>query len=157
MRERGAVMSGSTHRGIHRRSIVFVAAVIVGAASIGFSSTAKANAQPAPIDGVPTNCPSIDIGVTDIPDGGWTWVDPSHPIQELTGRVNPTVELDPTQDDLSNLSSFVTYTDLPTGHNSHDQNVHITVDVASRGLLSLINDLGDDHDDIGSPSDIPLP
>jgi hypothetical protein len=146
----------ANHRRTRRRLSLLIAVPMVAVGMFGFSSTAQA-AQPPPIDGIPSNCPSIDIGITDIPDGGWTWVNPAAPIQELTGRVNQTVELDPTQDDLSNLSSFVTYTDLPTGHNSHDQNVHITVDEQYRGLLSLINDLGDDHADIGSASEIPPP
>jgi len=144
------------NRRMRRRLSLFIAVPLVTAGMIGSSSTAQA-AQPPPIDGIPTDCPSIDIGIADIPDGGWTWVNPAAPLQELTGRVNQTIELDPTQDDLSNLSSFVTYTDLPTAHNSHDQNVHITVDDQYRGLLSLINDLGDDHDDIGSASEIPPP
>ena len=58
----GAAVDG---RRMLRRLIVFVAAAVVAVAVIGFGSTARANAQPAPIDGIPTNCPSIDIGVTD--------------------------------------------------------------------------------------------
>lgn len=144
-------------RRMRRRLTLFVGVAMVAAGVTGFSWTAEASAQPPPIDGRPTNCPSIDVAIADIPDGGWTWVNSSDPIQQLTGRVNQTIELDPTQDDPSKLSSFVTYTDLPAGHNSHDQNVHITVDEADRGLLSLINDLGDGHSDIGSPSDIAPP
>src|SRR4051794_33699610 len=49
--------------------------------------------QPAPLSGIPTNCPTIHVaGVPEIPDGGWTWVDPASPIQELTGVVNQTTE-----------------------------------------------------------------
>jgi hypothetical protein len=156
MRGRSWVSGGNGRRTL-RRLIVLVAVALVAGAVIGFSSTAQTNAQPAPINGIPTNCPSIDIGVTDIPDGGWTWVDPAHPIQQLTGLVNQTLELDPTEEDPGTLSSFVRYSDLPTAHNSHDQNVHLTVDEADRGLLSLINNLGDDHDAIGSASDIAPP
>lgn len=144
------------NRRMRRRLLLFIAVPMVAVGVIGFGSTARA-AQPPPLDGLPTNCPSIDIGIADIPDGGWTWVDPAHPIQQLTGRVNDTIELDPTQDDLSKLSSFVTYTDLPTAHNSHDQNVHVLVDEADRGLLSLTNDLGDDQDPIGTTGEIPPP
>src|SRR3954452_7547586 len=55
--------------------------------------------QSAPLPGIPTNCPVITVpGVPHIPDGGWTWVDPANPIQELAGRVNQTVELDPTKE-----------------------------------------------------------
>src|SRR5262249_5329179 len=124
---------------------------------IGFGSAGRANAQPAPLDGIPTNCPTINIGIADIPDGGWTWVDPANPIQQITGVVNQTTELDPTGEDPSKLSSFVRYSDLPTAHNSHDQNTHITVDQADRGLLSLINDLPDGHADIANPADIAPP
>jgi hypothetical protein len=157
MRGRTRVSGGNSRR-LLRRLLVFVAVAMVSAAVIGFGSTARANAQPAPIDGIPTNCPSIDIGpLIEIPDGGWTWVDPAQPIQQVTGLVNQTIELDPTKDDPSTLSSFVRYSDLPAAHNSHDQNTHLTVDEADRGVLSLINDLGDDHAAIAHASDIAPP
>lgn len=140
-----------------RRSIALAAAGLVAAAAMGLSSTASANGQPPPLDGIPTNCPTINIGAGDIPDGGWTWVDPAQPIQQVTGVVNQTAELDPTNDDPSKLSSFVRYSDFPTAHNSHDQNTHLTVDEAGRGSLSLINDLGDDHAPIANASDIAPP
>ena len=113
--------------------------------------------QPPALDGVPSNCPDIDIGIANIPDGGWTWVDPAHQIQQLTGTVNPTIELNPTGEDPTTLSSFVRYSDLGPGHNSHDQNTHVTVDEPDRGLLSLINDLADGHSSVANASDIPPP
>jgi hypothetical protein len=133
---------------------------IVGNVAPGSSpfETLPSSPQPAPIDGLPTNCPTLMVpGVPEIPDGGWTWVDPANPIQELTGVVNPAIELDPTGEDPTKLSSFVRYSDFPTGHNSHDQNTHLTVDEADRGLLSLINDLRDDHGPIANASDIAPP
>jgi hypothetical protein len=128
---------------------------MVAVATVG--STARANVQPPPLDGIPTNCPGIDIGVAEIPDGGWTWVDPAHPIQQVTGVVNQTSELDPVGEDPSKHSSFVRYSDLPTGHDSHDQNTHLIVDVADRGLLSLINDPADDRSAVANASDLPPP
>src|SRR5215211_470848 len=73
-------------------------------------ATLALTTQPAPLPGIPTNCPVIMVpGVPHIPDGGWTWVDPANPIQELAGRVNQTIELDPTKEDPTTLSSFVRY------------------------------------------------
>src|SRR6266568_1760794 len=104
MRGRLRVSDGRSRRTLRRLIVLGVVALAV-AAVISLSSTARANAQPAPLDGIPTNCPSIDIGITDIPDGGWTWVDPAQPIQQATGVVNQTTELDPFGEDPSTLSS----------------------------------------------------
>jgi hypothetical protein len=150
-------VSGGDSGRTRRRLIVFVGVALVAAAVVSLSATARASAQPAPLDGIPTGCPTIDIGIAEIPDGGWTWVAPASPIQQVTGVVNQTTELDPTKEDPSTLSSFVRYSDLPTAHNSHDQNTHLTVDEADRGLLSLINDLPDDHGAIAHASDIAPP
>jgi hypothetical protein len=151
-----ARVSGGNSRRTLRRLNVFVAVALVAGAVIGFGSTGRA-AQPPPLDGIPTGCPTIDIGIAEIPDGGWTWVDPAHPLQQLTGVVNQTTELDPTGEDPTKLGSFVRYSDLPTAHNSHDQNTHLTVDEADRGLLSLINDLPDGRGAIGNAGDIAPP
>jgi hypothetical protein len=152
----GTRVSGGNSRRALRRLIVFATAALVATAVIGIAPTGRA-AQPPPLDGIPTGCPTIDIGITEIPDGGWTWVDPAQPLQQVTGVVNQTAELDPTGEDPTELGSFVRYSDLPTAHNSHDQNTHLVVDEADRGLLSLINDLPDDHGAVGSPGDIAPP
>jgi hypothetical protein len=156
MRGRPRVSGGNSHRTL-RRLIVFVAVALAAAAVIGFGRTPRANAQPAPLDGIPTGCPTINLFGFDIPDGGWTWVDSAQPLQQLTGVVNQMTELDPEGEDPTKLGSFVRYSDLPTAHNSHDQNTHLTVDEADRGLLSLINDLPDGHDPIANASDIAPP
>src|SRR4051794_2352681 len=53
-------------------------------------------------------------GIGDIPEPGWVWVDPSQKYKSVTGKV---------------IESFVTPTDLPAGHDSHDQNTQIMVDL----------------------------
>ncbi|MFL5688305.1 MAG: hypothetical protein ACJ77I_04905 [Chloroflexota bacterium] len=128
------------------------------AAGRNLFETLALTTQSAPLDGKPTNCPVINIPeIAQIPDGGWTWVDPANPIQELAGVVNQTIEVDPTKEDPTTLSSFVRYSDFPTAHNSHDHNTHLTVDEAYRGLLSLTNNLADDHGPIANAGDIALP
>jgi Ca2+-binding RTX toxin-like protein len=79
-----------------------------------------------------------DAGIGDIPEPGWVRVDPAQPFKSVTGIVT---------------ESFVTHTDFPTAHDSHDQNTHILVDTDSSvvgipaggydGLLSIVNDPGE--------------
>jgi hypothetical protein len=101
--------------------------------------------------GPPTkdNCPDI----AELKDAGWIWVDPNNPIQQVTGVVNPT-EADPfgsSEPVPHTEGSFVNYTDFAPGHDSHDQNLHIAVDQGQfgfgdfTGLVSIVNDLADDH------------
>jgi RTX calcium-binding nonapeptide repeat (4 copies)/PKD domain len=59
---------------------------------------------------------------------GWVWVDPSQKYKSVTGTVT---------------ESFVTHTDFPANHDSHDQNTHIKVDPEYDNLLSVINDPGE--------------
>jgi Ca2+-binding RTX toxin-like protein len=78
-----------------------------------------------------------DAGIGDIPEPGWLWVDPAQKFKSVTGIVT---------------ESQVTHTDLPAGHDSHDQNTDILVDTDSSvvpipaggydGLLSIVNDPG---------------
>jgi len=79
-----------------------------------------------------------DAGIGDIPEPGWLWVNPAQKFKSVTGIVT---------------ESFVTETDFPAGHDSHDQNTHILVDTDSStvpippggydNLLSIINDPGE--------------
>ena len=56
---------------------------------------------------------------------GWAWVDPAHPMQNLTGMVED--------------KSHVTNTDLPFAHDSHDHNFDVRPDPSSSFLLSDAN------------------
>lgn len=84
----------------------------------------------------------IDFGLVDvdIPDPGWTWVNPDFPIREVAGLVT---------------NSKVTHTDFPTVHDSHDQNTDILVDPeylndpVAGDLISIANGLSED----GGPYD----
>jgi hypothetical protein len=94
-------------------------------------------------------------------DIGWTWVDPSSDatrIREVTGKVVPfsldTGKVESSGDELEqsdldgNRSSFLTHTDGPPYHNSHDFNTHVIVDEPLHdALLSPTNDLDDDTKD----------
>lgn len=83
-----------------------------------------------PASGVPIiNLPSPlnTIGIAD-PSIGWIWVDPNQKFKSVTGVVT---------------ESFVTHTDFPTSHDSHDQNTHILVDPGFENLLSIANDPGE--------------
>jgi len=62
------------------------------------------------------------------PTAGWIWVDPNEKYKSVTGTVT---------------ESFVTHSDFPVVHDSHDQNTHIRVDPAYDNLLSIINDPGE--------------
>src|SRR6476659_4596471 len=81
------------------------------------------------LSGIPANCPSVlpDFDVGLLPEIGWTWVDAAHPIQSITGVVSDTP-------DEPEVSSFVTHTDFPTAHNSHDFKIHITTDPGQENL-----------------------
>ena len=79
-----------------------------------------------------------DAGIGDIPEPGWLWVNSAQKFKSVTGIVT---------------ESFVTHTDLPAAHDSHDQNTHILVDTDSStvpippggydNLLSIVNDPGE--------------
>lgn len=75
------------------------------------------------------NLPSAfnSLGIPD-PSIGWIWVNPNQKFKSVTGVVT---------------ESFVTHTDFPTAHDSHDQNTHILVDPGFENLLSIANDPGE--------------
>lgn len=97
------------------------------------------------LSGMTDTCP--DFAGFDI---GWTWVDATNPIRQITGKVLPFEldkgEVDSSGDELEdgNKSSFLTHTDGPPYHDSHDFNAHIIVDPEFRdSMVSPINDLLD--------------
>jgi hypothetical protein len=59
---------------------------------------------------------------------GWVWVDPNQKYKSVTGVVT---------------ESFVSHTDLPANHDSHDQNTSIKVDPEYDNLVSVLNDPGE--------------
>ena len=61
---------------------------------------------------------------------GWTWVDPAHPMQNLTGVVEE--------------KSHVSHTDLPMSHDSHDHNFDVLPDAGSQYLMSDANLIDED-------------
>jgi uncharacterized repeat protein (TIGR01451 family) len=68
------------------------------------------------------------IDITSFPEPGWVWVDPSQKLKDVSGTVN---------------ESFVTHTDFPAVHDTHDQNTHLTIDPGYENLLSDVNDPGE--------------
>ena len=105
-----------------------VAALIVSLGALQSPQAAKA------VDGGSSSCDSFTVllfGFIDVgsfPEPGWVWVDPSQKLKEVSGTVN---------------ESFVTHTDFPAVHDSHDQNTHLTVDPGFEDLLSDTNDPGE--------------
>ncbi len=56
---------------------------------------------------------------------GWTWVDPAHPMQTLTGIVEAKSDIAPNE--------------LPMEHDSHDHNYKVRPDPAAEWLMSDVN------------------
>lgn len=87
-----------------------------------------------PIDGSSAACDVFTLSflgifdITSFPEPGWVWVDPTQKIKSVSGEV---------------VESFVTHTDFPTVHDTHDQNTHIRVDPGQEGLLADANDPGE--------------
>jgi uncharacterized repeat protein (TIGR01451 family) len=108
-------------------------AIVLIAAVGGLSSPPAARAASA-VNGASANCDSFTlsllgiIDVTSFPEPGWVWVDPSQKLKDVSGVVQ---------------ESFVTHTDFPAVHDSHDQNTHLAVDPGFEGLLSDVNDPGE--------------
>jgi hypothetical protein len=86
------------------------------------------------VDGSGANCGNFEltilglIGVADIPEPGWVWIDPSNRFRDVVGSVP--------------VKSEITHTDFPTIHDSHDQNTDVVVDPAYTDLLSTGNSGG---------------
>lgn len=90
------------------------------------------------LDGIPkAGVPIVDLStlINDFPligqsdqTIGWVWVDSNQKFKDVTGVVT---------------ESFVTSTDFPTVHDSHDQNTHILVDPEFDQLLSIPNEAGE--------------
>jgi uncharacterized repeat protein (TIGR01451 family) len=81
------------------------------------------------IPGSNASCESlIDFLFLQVPEPGWVWVDPANKFQSVSGEVR---------------ESFVTHTDFPTVHDSHDQNTHVLADPASLPFVSDANDAGE--------------
>ncbi len=70
----------------------------------------------------------LPLGLDDVPEFGWVWVNESQKIQTVTGVV---------------MASAVAGHDFPALHDSHDHNTHVKYDLGQEGLASVINDPGE--------------
>jgi uncharacterized repeat protein (TIGR01451 family) len=117
---------------IVRMSLRLSFAVVVIAAAAAFVPSQWSAPSAAAANGIPgstASCDSlIDFLFLQVPEPGWVWVDPANKYQSTSGVVR---------------ESFVTETDFPTVHDSHDQNTHILADASSAGLISDANDPGE--------------
>ncbi len=116
-----------------KRSLLVSAgvAVIAMLAALSFPSqwTTPPAAAALGIPGSTASCDTlVDFLFLQVPEPGWVWVDPSQKFKDVSGTVK---------------ESFVTETDFPTVHESHDQNTHVLVDDAYAGLVSDANDAGE--------------
>src|SRR3954453_17933515 len=109
--------------------------VISALAAVALLTVALAGPAGAatPISGASAGCDSFTISIlgfdiTSFPEPGWVWVDSSDKLKSVSGTV---------------VESFVTHTDFPAVHDSHDQNTHMKVDPGFEGLLSDVNDPGE--------------
>src|SRR3954453_20983654 len=109
--------------------------VISALAAVALLTVALAGPAGAatPISGASAGCDSFTISIlgfdiTSFPEPGWGWVDSSDKLKSVSGTV---------------VESFVTHTDFPAVHDSHDQNTHMKVDPGFEGLLSDVNDPGE--------------
>jgi hypothetical protein len=111
-----------------------VAATAALATLLFVLARAPAAKAATPISGASANCDSFTvllfgfIDVASFPEPGWVYVDPSQKLKDVSGTVR---------------ESFVTETDFPAVHDSHDQNTHLAVDPGYEGLLSDVNDPGE--------------
>jgi uncharacterized repeat protein (TIGR01451 family) len=122
-----------TRRG---RTPALIAGVAVIAAAVALAlvqSSARAAGAATQVNGGSAACDQFTISllgiidITSFPEPGWVWVDPSQKFKDVSGKVT---------------ESFVTHTDFPAVHDSHDQNTKIMVDPGFEGLLSDANDPG---------------
>jgi uncharacterized repeat protein (TIGR01451 family) len=102
---------------------MFTALIVVSV----FAPGAKA------VSGASSGCDSFTLSIagfdiTNFPEPGWVYVDPNDKLKDVSGTV---------------VESFVTETDFPAVHDSHDQNTHLKVDPGYEPLLSEINDPGE--------------
>lgn len=129
--------TGGAHRPPHgrrRRRSRLAALIATATAAFGLASVAPlpapdvASADPPYLDGVASGCANFELYLglfsVDIPDPGWTWVDPNDIFQDASGVA---------------LKSEVTHTDFPVVHDSHDINVDVLLDPGQEGLLSIVN------------------
>lgn len=112
-------------------SLLVATAWAIGAPGAASPPTARAA---TPVNGANANCDSFNLSllgifdITQFPEPGWTWVNPGDKLKSVSGTVT---------------GSFVTHTDFPAVHDSHDQNTHVEVDPGYEGLLSDVNDPGE--------------
>lgn len=66
--------------------------------------------------------------ITQFPEPGWKWANPADKTKSVSGTVK---------------ESFVTHTDFPTVHDTHDQNTHLQADPGYEGIISDVNDPGE--------------
>ncbi len=109
-------------------AVLVTAIAMLVAPSSSWLGTPSASASLG-IPGSTASCDSlIDFLFLQVPEPGWVWVDPANKFQSVSGEVR---------------ESFVTHTDFPTVHDSHDQNTHVLVDPASLPFVSDANDAGE--------------
>jgi uncharacterized repeat protein (TIGR01451 family) len=108
-----------------------IALIAVAGGALSSPPTATAVTK---VNGASANCDSFTVlllGFIDVgsfPEPGWVWVDPSQKLKDVSGVVN---------------ESFITHTDFPAVHDTHDQNTHLTADPGYENLISDVNDPGE--------------
>ena len=125
----------------HGRSFAALLLPLLAAGAVTAPDSAQAQNQPV-VDGsrAPEACQDFRVSllglldIANIPDPGWSLVANGIPgasrYRSVTGRVT---------------DSWVSHTDFPATHQSHDQNTHIRVDQGFEGLLSNVG-LPNDED-----------
>jgi hypothetical protein len=112
-----------------RRSALFVIAILATMSVVLGGRVSPAHA----VNGASSTCDAFTISIigfdiTQFPEPGWVWVDPNQKLKSVSGKVE---------------ESFVTHTDFPAVHDSHDQNTHLTPDPGYEDLISDVNDPGE--------------
>lgn len=112
-----------------------LAILIPAAAAFNLPTAPTAHAlPPPPLNGAMAACDEFTLSflgifdITSFPEPGWVWVNPSEKTKSVSGTVKET---------------FVTHTDFPTVHDTHDQNTHLEADPGYEGLISDVNDPGE--------------
>jgi uncharacterized repeat protein (TIGR01451 family) len=114
--------------------VAFLCLAIASIAAAGALSSPPTARAASTVSGAAADCDEFTlsliglIDITSFPEPGWVWVDPSQKLKSVSGVVQ---------------ESFVTHTDFPAVHDSHDQNTHLAVDPGFEDLLSDVNDPGE--------------
>src|SRR5262245_3188184 len=134
MRQLASFLSWRARASMLTLPLAGVVAAIALISVVGGLSSPPAARAAATVNGASANCDSFSvllfgfIDVASFPEPGWVWVDPSQKLKDVSGSVN---------------ESFITHTDFPAVHDSHDLNVHLTADPGFEDLISDVNDPGE--------------